>query len=411
MFRTLEACSNAVTWCWACMDHLPGHSFRALRTRIVGTPRCSVALPKELLPIVLAHFREDRKTLLSCTYVNHLFHDEANRVLWGHLSLRHGPEIKRAYYGLTILIDPRISVIDRRPLVKTIEITGVRNRGKEAVPSPEDYDRLVYNLPSLKALIIENTSTHSMEFRSNYRPGARPNLETIVLKNDSALDLHPGFWEFAQPHDRLKVLRYTPSSEVLRRLEVSSDVPEHSDCSIAFEPGSMPRLETVAAPASIICRLVPGRPVKDVKIEEVLPTQRTQMVVDALRGSTAPIRRLDVKVSFAAIGQIASRLSPLEELEELIVRCSQPRKNVAAIAANWGLPSKKSTLKSLRRLTFISPDISFSSGYYKAVVASFQNRGPKLDAVLLKGTRSSYLETRTEGRWVQKEIDGKEMIL
>ncbi|KAG8901803.1 hypothetical protein FRC01_009741, partial [Tulasnella sp. 417] len=319
IFWTLGNCGDALIRCWEYMDRLSATLERSFGNISV------IPLPVELTALVLGHLRGDKRSLLSCTYVNHLFHDEANRILWEHLSLNHGPNIQRAYYGLVIFIEPNVPVIDRRSLIKTIKISEDCQR-KDGPSSPDDCNRLLHNLPSLRELVIEKKTSFSMKFRPKYLSTGRPNLETIVVR-DYSPDLDIGFWAFVQAHDNLKTLRYSVGKATQQQLEAFMK-PDAEKGHACLKPGTIPKLEKVTAPASVVGRLVPGRPVKFVKIEGALSPGPGESIVDALCRSTVGIRHLDLELSHPNVERLVSRLSLLEELEELVMRWPQlPRRN------------------------------------------------------------------------------------
>ncbi|KAG8904929.1 hypothetical protein FRC01_008539, partial [Tulasnella sp. 417] len=328
IFWTLGNCGDALIRCWECMDRLSAaleRSFGNISVSKMTSSGFRVPLPVELTALVLGHLRGDKRSLLSCTYVNHLFHDEANRILWEHLSLHHGPNIQKAYYGLVIFIEPNVPVIDRRSLIKTIKISE-DCRSKDGPSSPDDCNRLLHNLPSLKELVIEKKTSFSMKFRPEYLSTGRPNLETIVVR-DYSPDLDIGFWAFVQVHDNLKTLRYSVGKATQQQLEEFME-PDAEKGHACLKPGTMPKLETITAPASVVGQLVLGRPVKFVKIEGALSPGPGERIVDALCRSTVGVRHLDLELSHLNVERLVSRLSLLEELEELVVRWSQsPRRN------------------------------------------------------------------------------------
>lgn len=249
--------------------------------------------------------------------------------------MRHGLDIQKAYYGLVIFIEPNVPLINRRSLIKTIEIAG-DHWSKDGPPSADDYNRLLYDLPSLKELVIEKKASHRMKFRSQYSSTGCPNLETIVMR-DNSLELDIGFWNFVEAHENLKTLRYSASETIQKQLDtLLNGAAEAGHRHATLKPGTMPKLESVAAPALVVCRLVPGRPIKSVKIEGTLPIETGESIVGALCRSTAGIRHLDLELSQVNVELIFSKLSLLGDLEELVMRCSRLPRQHAIIVSRAG---------------------------------------------------------------------------
>ncbi|KAG8900653.1 hypothetical protein FRC00_011895, partial [Tulasnella sp. 408] len=100
---------------------------------------------------------------------------------------------------------------------------------------------------------------------------------------DNSLELDTGFWDFVESHENLKTLRYSASEAIQNQLDtlLNADA-EAGQCYVTFKPATMPKLESVAAPAPVVCRLVPGRPVKSVKIEGTLSIETGESIVGAL---------------------------------------------------------------------------------------------------------------------------------
>ncbi|KAG8953972.1 hypothetical protein FRC04_000956 [Tulasnella sp. 424] len=378
VFWTLETCCDILAWCW------------------------SVALPLELLPLILGHLRGDKKSLLNCTYVNHLFHDEANRTLWGHLSLRHGPDIKKAYYGLVIFIEPNLPVIDRRSLIKSIEIAGYQ-WSRDGPPSSDDYNNLISDLPSLKALFIENKASYNMKFRTEYSSRSRPNLETIVM-NDNSLELDIGFWAFVQAHKGLKTLRYSAGQAIQKQLErCMEEDAEQRDSSVLFKPGTMPILETVEAPLSVVYHLVPGRPVKSVKIQGPFPTENPERILDSLHRSTAGVRHLDLELSPLHLELLVSRLGLLRDLEKFIIRYLPPHSRGTTVF------SDSNGVHVFKPLRLVFPGCSSVPDENETTIHLSQIACPRLTEVAIQGRSKSYVWTRNNGRWIESSEDSKEL--
>lgn len=172
-----------------------------------------------------------------------------------------------------------------------------------------------------------------MRFRADYSFTSRENLETIVM-NDNSLELDTGFWAFVQAHKRLETLRYCAGKAIQKQLErrMEKDV-EQRDSSVLFKPGTMPILETLEAPLSVVYQLVPGRPVKFVKIQGAFPIQNPERILDTLHRSTAGVRRLDIELSPLHFELLVSRLGLLKDLEKLIIRCLPPHSRDATLVS------------------------------------------------------------------------------
>ncbi|TDL23481.1 hypothetical protein BD410DRAFT_162762 [Rickenella mellea] len=249
------------------------------------TPTPSTHLSK-ILPLVLPYVHSNSQSdIRSALRVSRLFHTLTLPVLYGCISSYAIPERARAGVLRTLAQSGEVAQRVRdfewdSSLPLDQKLAPQTHSATTSTQSTFFLVRALANMPLLSTLALRNTDTGVLAHVS-----AR-GLVRFELFFDStgsvaaAAMVAKDVEEFLCAHDEIAELSlFLPPSS-------SSQVPE-----LSLPPRSLPHLHTLSGPSSLLCALVPGRPVERVTLHLTTPVYtgllRPREVMGALALSTA----------------------------------------------------------------------------------------------------------------------------